>query len=122
MLQEYKAQDLPLACIPGGRMMYQLASAEADGVKYAVVALGMANPFLSENLRSVLLHWGCTEGVQAQWTQPPHGWHSSPGVSTVRGAMGAASSFCRCWTSCQRHVWHVLLAPAATCRQAAALR
>ena len=81
--QVYAPRDLPLSSIPGGRMMYQLAAAEVEGAKYAVVALGIANPFLFDNLRSLLLHWGCTEGAHAGWSQPPKGWHTSPGVSTV---------------------------------------
>jgi hypothetical protein len=80
----YAPHDLPLYSIPGGKLMYQLAAAEVAGAKYAVVALGIANPFLFDNLRSLLLHWGCTEGANAGWAQPAKGWHTSPGVSTVR--------------------------------------
>lgn len=83
----YAPRDLPLSSIPGGRMMYQLAAAEVEGAKYAVVALGIANPFLFDNLRSLLLHWGCTEGAHAGWSQPPKGWHTSPGVSTPAGSL-----------------------------------
>lgn len=67
-------------------MLYQVAGAEMDGQQYAVVALGIANPFLFDNLRSLLLHWGVSEGLHSQWAPPPRGWHTSPGVCTVRAA------------------------------------
>jgi hypothetical protein len=91
--QVYAPKDLPLHSIPGGKMMYQLASAEHNGMRYAVVALGIANPFLFDNLRSLLLHWGCSEGASAGWAQPPKGWHTSPGVSTVRRRRGGGRGF-----------------------------
>lgn len=67
-------------------MLYQLAAAELDGKAHVVAAIGIANPFLFDNLRSLLLHWGCSEGPHAQWAPPPRGWHTSPGVSQVRAA------------------------------------
>lgn len=83
--KEYNPRDLSLHSIPGGKMVYRLAAAELDGERYAVVALGISNPFLFDNLRSLIMHWGVTEGVDAAWAQPPKGWHSSPGVSTPAG-------------------------------------
>lgn len=83
--QVFPVQDLPLHSIPGGRMLYQLAAAELEGQHYALVSLGISNPFLFENLRSLLMHWGVSESLHSQWAQPPRGWHTSPGVSTVRG-------------------------------------
>lgn len=44
--QLYPVQDLPLHSIPGGRMLYQLAAAEVDGQPFAVVAVGISNPFM----------------------------------------------------------------------------
>ena len=46
MPQLYPVQDLPLHSIPGGRMLYQLAAAEVDGQPYAIVAVGISNPFM----------------------------------------------------------------------------
>ncbi|PSC76234.1 Pyruvate phosphate dikinase,PEP pyruvate-binding [Micractinium conductrix] len=83
--KEWRARDLPLNSIPGGKIAYQLAAVEQDGERYAVVALAIASPFLFENLRSLVMHWGCTEGANAGWGQPPKGWHSSPSVSTPAG-------------------------------------
>lgn len=80
--------DLPLHSIPGGRMAYQLAAVDDDDQRYAVVAVAISNPFLFENLRSLIMHWGVAEGPGSGWTQPPKGWHSSPGVSTVSGERG----------------------------------
>lgn len=89
----YKPRDLPLHSIPGGKMLYQVAAAEVDGVKYAVVGMGMSNPFLFDNLRSMLVHWGCSEGANAGWMQPPKGWHTSPGVSTPAGSLAWETLF-----------------------------
>ncbi|PRW58962.1 Pyruvate phosphate dikinase,PEP pyruvate-binding [Chlorella sorokiniana] len=81
----YPVQDLPLHSIPGGRMLYQLAAAEVEGQPFAIVAVGISNPFMFDNLRSLLMHWGVSEGLNGQWGQPPRGWHTSPGVSTPAG-------------------------------------
>ncbi|KAI3438818.1 hypothetical protein D9Q98_001235 [Chlorella vulgaris] len=89
----YAPRELPLHSIPGGRCIYQLAAAEHEGTRYAVVALGMANPFLVDNLSSLLLHWGCSEGEHSGWMQPPKGWHTSPGVSTPTGSLAWETVF-----------------------------
>lgn len=81
----FRPVDLPLHSIPGGRMAYQLAAVDDDDQRYAVVAVAISNPFLFENLRSLIMHWGVAEGPGSGWTQPPKGWHSSPGVSTPAG-------------------------------------
>ncbi|KAL4425473.1 hypothetical protein ABPG75_009489 [Micractinium tetrahymenae] len=81
----FRPTDLPLHSIPGGRMAYQVAAVDDDGQRYAVVAVAISNPFLVENLRSLIMHWGVAEGPGSGWTQPPKGWHSSPGVSTPAG-------------------------------------
>lgn len=109
----YAPRELPLHSIPGGRCIYQLAAAEHEGTRYAVVALGMANPFLVDNLSSLLLHWGCSEGEHSGWMQPPKGWHTSPGVSTVRQAgrqagMRTLGRGYTGWVWVLQWVWHAL--------------
>jgi hypothetical protein len=84
LLQEFTPRDLPLKSIPGGRMVYQLAAAGRNGSRYVVVALAVSNPFLFDNLRGLLLHWGVSESLTSHWGQPPKGWHTSPSISTVR--------------------------------------
>ena len=65
-------------------MVYQLAAAGRNGSRYVVVALAVSNPFLFDNLRGLLLHWGVSESLTSHWGQPPKGWHTSPSISTVR--------------------------------------
>lgn len=46
--------------------------------------LHLPRPHLQfDNLRSLQMHWGVSEGLHGHWGQPPRGWHTSPGVSTV---------------------------------------
>ena len=68
VLQLYPVQDLPLHSIPGGRMLYQLAAAEVDGQPFAVVAVGISNPFMVGGRAATALfraRWalGCAGGM-----------------------------------------------------------
>ncbi|GAB4816934.1 hypothetical protein N2152v2_003980 [Parachlorella kessleri] len=79
---EPTAVSLPVG---GAQFLAQVAACQVGERCYALVCMAVGGPFLSNDLRSLLLHWAAARKAGARWEQPPKGWLSQPTISHAQG-------------------------------------